>query len=488
MRKFFLLVTAIFGASVVLAQSDGQLLSLEQAIVMALDHNPAMLATEHSVAAARHNRQAAAGLRFPQINAVGNYSYLGQNISINANNLKQNFAINIGGFVSSALADGLISQHAASLLQGALGAASSLDWSYTIQRRSLGFVGGEVTLPIFLGGKINVANRVALLEESIANEQSEQQQNSLISELIERYYAVALATQVLAARTQAAEGIRRHYDDAVAMEEQGMLARSERLYVEYKLVEAERQRQDAESSLALARSALKNTLAVQEDFLPETAMFVCDSIEPMEYYKSLAKRSNPQLSQVSDEVELAHQAVQLQRSEFFPQVALSAGGTLYEYQITDLLPRWAVGVGVSFKLFDGLNREHKYAAAKQTHQQALLLQEKAESEVSILVESLYNSLINCRNTLISINSSIRFARDYLRMQRVAFGEGWASATDLIDAELELTKSLTQRAEAAYMYDVALARLLEAAGVSERYVEYATGENSRTIKFDYDAEE
>lgn len=267
-----------------------------------------------------------------------------------------------------------------------------------------------------------------------------------------------------------------------------MLARSERLYVEYKLVEAERQRQDAESSLALARSALKNTLAVQGDFLPASAMFVCDNIESMEYYKSLAKRSNPQLSQVSDEVELAHQAALLQRSEFFPQVALSAGGTLYEYQITDLLPRWAVGVGVSFKLFDGLNREHKYAAAKQTHQQALLLQEKAESEVSILVESLYNSLINCRNTLISINSSIRFARDYLRMQRVAFGEGWASATDLIDAELELTKSLTQRAEAAYMYDVALARLLEAAGVSERYVEYATGENSRTIKFDYDAEE
>lgn len=50
MRKIFLLVTAIFGASVVLAQSDGQLLSLEQAIAMALDHNPAMLAAEHSVA------------------------------------------------------------------------------------------------------------------------------------------------------------------------------------------------------------------------------------------------------------------------------------------------------------------------------------------------------------------------------------------------------------------------------------------------------
>lgn len=488
MHKFSIYLILLFSVTAIRAQPDVRLLSLDQAISMALDRNPAMLAAESSVAAAHLNLQAAKALRFPQINAVGNYTYLGKDIAINANHIKQNFSYAAEDLIGSAVNSGLISQQAASLLQGALGAVSSFDLSYTIQPRSLGFVGGEVTLPIFLGGRISVANRAARLDKSIAEGESDQQRNSLISELIERYFAVTLATQVLAARISAAEGIKRHYDDAVAMEQQGMLSQSERLYVEYKLVESERQRQDAESDLALARSALKNSLSTSLDFLPATAMFVCDSIESAEYYKSLAESHNPQLSQVSDKVRLALEAVRLQRAEFFPQVALSAVGTAYEYQLSDLLPRWAVGIGVSFKIFDGLGRERKYAAAKQTHQQALHLQEKARSDVAMLVESLCNTLDNCRNNLISIDSSINYARDYLRMQQVAFSAGWISAADLIDAELELTKSLTQQAEAAYMYDVTLARLLESAGISESYVEYATGENSRTIKFDYDAEE
>ena len=138
-------------------------------------------------------------------------------------------------------------------------------------------------MPIFLGGKINAANRAARIDESTVKEQGVQTRNALISELVERYYGLALAAQVVEVRRQAADGIRKHLNDAIALEEQGMLAKSERLYVEYMMTQAERELQNAELQLSTIKDAMNNTLASKEvDYVPATAMFVIDNIEDVE--------------------------------------------------------------------------------------------------------------------------------------------------------------------------------------------------------------
>ena len=57
-------------------------------------------------------------------------------------------------------------------------------WCLTLQDRSLGFVGGQVTLPIYMGGKINTANRAAKINEKTAVEQGNQNRSALVSELV----------------------------------------------------------------------------------------------------------------------------------------------------------------------------------------------------------------------------------------------------------------------------------------------------------------
>ena len=473
-------VAAAMVPALVLAQGERRMLSLDEAISVTLTENPAMKAAAYEERAAQQERRAAIGLRMPQINVTGAYAYMAKDIGFDFNDMKGPAKDLTGKILGSGLiTDPTIIQG----IQGLLNPMMNADWFLKVQDRSLGFVGGEVTLPIWMGGKINAANRAARINEKTAVAQGNQTRNALISELVERYFGLALATQVVAVRQQVVDGVRRHLEDARALERNGMIAQTERLYVEFKMAEAERELANAKLQAETIASALSNTLGRESDWRPVTAMFLLAKVEDLAYYQDLAQARNPLLSQVSLKRELAQEGVRAQRADFLPQVAAIGGGSFYNYQVAGLVPRWAVGVGVNIKIFDGLNREYKYSAAKQTVRRVGELQNKAGKDIAVLVEKLYNQMMNYRNQMTSIDASLKFAEEYLRMKNAAFLEGMSSSSDLIDAELNLAGVRTERLQAAYNYDLLLARLLEAAGISDEYPSYARRNDAQAVLFD-----
>ena len=473
-------VAAAMVPALALAQGERQMISLDEAIAVTLTENPAMKAAAYEERAAQQERRAAIGLRMPQINVTGAYAYMAKDIGFDFNDMKgpaKDLAGKILG--SGMITDPTIIQG----IQGLLNPMMNADWFLKVQDQSLGFVGGEVTLPIWMGGKINAANRAAKINEKSAVEQGNQTRNALISELVERYFGLALATQVVEVRQQVVEGVRKHLQDAIALEKNGMIAQSERLYVAFKMAEAERELANAKLQAETIASALSNTLGREKEWQPVTAMFILANVEELDYYQDLAQIRNPLLSQVSLKRQLAEEGIRAQRANFLPQVAAIGGGSFYNYQVAGLVPRWAVGVGVNIKIFDGLNREYKYSAAKQTARRVGELQNKAGKDISVLVEKLYNQLMNYRNQMTSIDASIAFAEEYLRMKNAAFLEGMSSSSDLIDAELNLAGIRTERLQAAYNYDLLLAQLLEAAGSSDEFPAYARRNDAQAIHYD-----
>ena len=479
MKKVTLVMLALAAVMQLPAQEQGRTLSLEEALEMTLSDNPAIRAAEFNRRAAQQERRAAIGLRMPQIGITGSYAYLGKDIEIDLNNMKapvQNLA---GQILQSGMIPSDYIPSISQMLSGALAAS----WALPLQDRSLGFVGGDVTVPLWMGGKINAANRAARINEQTARSQGIQQRNALVSELVERYYGLALAQQVVVVRQQVVDGVRKHLEDAAALEAQGMISRSEKLYVEFKMSEAERDLQNAQSQVETIAAALNSTIGRTDDYLPVTAMFILERIEPLDHFRTLAAERNPLLDQVDQKRRLAYEGVRAQRSSFLPQVVAMGGMSFYDYQVSKVLPRWAVGVGVNFKLFDGLNREYKYSAAKQTVRRVEALQDKAGNDISVLVEKLYNQMENYRTQMASIEASLAFAEEYLKTKNAAFLEGMSSSTDLIDAELNLAKVKTERIEAAYRYDVSLAQLLEAAGISDEFTAYMRRQDARRITFE-----
>ena len=479
MKKVTLVMLALTAVMQLPAQEQGRTLSLEEALEMTLSDNPAIRAAEFNRRAAQQERRAAIGLRMPQIGITGSYAYLGKDIEIDLNNMKTPVQ-NLAGQI---LQSGMIPSDYIPSISQMLSGAMAASWALPLQDRSLGFVGGDVTVPLWMGGKINAANRAARINEQTARLQGIQQRNALVSELVERYYGLALARQVVVVRQQVVDGVRKHLEDAAALEAQGMISRSEKLYVEFKMSEAERDLQNAQSQVETIAAALNSTIGQTDNYQPVTAMFILERIEPLDHFRTLAAERNPLLDQVDQKRRLAYEGVRAQRSSFLPQVVAMGGMSFYDYQVSKVLPRWAVGVGVNFKLFDGLNREYEYSAAKQTVRRVEALQDKAGNDISVLVEKLYNQMENYRTQMASIEASLAFAEEYLKTKNAAFLEGMSSSTDLIDAELNLAKVKTERIEAAYRYDVSLAQLLEAAGISDEFTAYMRRQDARRITFE-----
>lgn len=478
MKRIWLILSAlaaVFDAS----GQQKPTLTFDEALAVTLTENPAMEASRYEERAAEQERRAAIGLRMPQISVAGAYAYLGKDIEVDVNGLKGDVKLLADKIGQS----GLIPPELLPTIGQLTGPLFAKDWALPLQERSFGFVGGEVTVPIWLGGRINAANRAARINERTAAAQGTQTRNALVSELVERYFGLALAHQVVEVRQQVVDGVRRHLDDAIALEKNGMIAYSERLYVEFKMAEAERELENAKLQEQTISAALANTLGRETECIPVTSMFILTRPEDVVYYRQLAADHNPLLDQVALKRQLAVEGVRAQRADFLPQVAAVGGATFYNYQVTDMMPRWAVGVGVSLKIFNGLNREFKYSAAQQTVRRVQALERKASEDIGVLVEKLYNQMNHYANQMISIEASLAFAEEYLRSKNAAFLEGMSTSSDLIDAELNLAKVRTERLQAAYNYDLLLARLLEAAGISEEFPFYVRRPDARHIVFD-----
>ena len=175
-------------------------LTLDDALTLMLTENSALKAAAHEAHAAAQQRRAAIGLRMPQIGVTGAYTYLAKEIGFDFNHLKTPVG-EVAGKLLPLVPDGLRPEIAGYVQQ-----LTGADWSIELQNRSVGFVGGEVSVPIWLGGKINAANRVAKINEATVDEQSLQMRNALVSELVERYFGLALAMQVVDVRRRVVDG------------------------------------------------------------------------------------------------------------------------------------------------------------------------------------------------------------------------------------------------------------------------------------------
>ena len=452
-------ILTLFSMLVVLeATAQTSHLTLDDALSLGFERNPAIVATEYAEQAAHRERQAAIGLFMPKISVKGAYTHLNKDIRIDFNPMLSSLAPIVG--------EGL--------------AMLGLDLSYTLQRRNTAFLGGDVVMPIFAGGKIWTANKAAKIEEERTRQQSRKVQGELVVEIIERYFGVELARQGVAIREEAVAVVAQHLHDIAILEREGMAVESERLYAEYRLAEAERDLHRTRLQLETARKALQTSLGTTEVVEPSTPMFLLSKIEPLEYFVAMAELHNPQLGEVNRLRELARMNLRLHRADYFPEIAAMGGMVFCNHQLSSLVPRMAVGIGLNFKIFDGLNREYKAAAARLQLRRVEALEHKAEQDIALLVEDLYNKVQSLLATVSAVERSERFAEEFLRAKRSAFGEGVATVTDVVDATLNLSRAKLERAQTAYEFDTALARLLNVSGMSEAFLQYLHAPSAQSV--------
>ncbi len=475
MNRLFLLTTLL---CLGLGTSYGQgALTLSDAMAMALSGNKQVEINKSKEKIAFSEKRIASSLRMPTLGVTASYVLMSEDIgSFDLNSLKPTVEQTLTDMLPLFAANGV------SLPTDMIQELLQQDWSFTLQDREFGLVGITASQPVFTGGKINAANKAAKIGMEQESVNTNIDNAKLVSEVVERYYGLALAVQVAQLRQEAYEGMMQHLEDARRLEESGMIAKVERLYFQVKVSEAESELQKAQMLVKTLSSALSASLGSGESYTPVSQMRVLPSIGALESYKSLALEQSPLLRQVELSRELAQQALKAERADYYPHVALMGGYDAYNYQLTEYAPKWVVGAGVSLTLFNGLSRENKVIKAKTTVKMVDAIEDKAREDIAVLVEKEYNAVMSAYQSFTSSEVTIEFAQEYLRVKELAFKAGSATAAETTDAMLNLVKAKVERLSSAFEFNKQLSKLLESCGESDSYVDYIMSASAKAVEY------
>jgi outer membrane protein TolC len=444
-RAAFIPALAIVAASAAAAD-----LSFHDALARAVAANESLLAADQAVRAGEEERAAARALRYPRLDASARYTKIDSPLLLDL----------------SPIRDVILQLHP-NVPPGALPS-----FVETIQKERFFLADVTFTWPVYTGGKIDAAGRAADAHARDAVQQRRLTQEEVTDEVVRRYFGLRLAIAVRQLRRQASDALATHLAQARRLEEEGMIARAERLHAEVAHAEAERDLARADHDVEVARAALADTLAVDDEAVtPSTPLFLVRRVEPLPAFVRRADAESPVIARLAAQGDLAAQGLAAAKARFLPDVALFGRRELHKADLTILDPGWAVGAAATITLFDGFERNHRLAAAADRQKQLALVERKARRDISTLVEARFRDLATAKEQFEALDATIALAAENLRVRDRAFEEGMATSLDVVDARVALSKVQLERVSAAYDFDVALADLLSACGEGSSFEEY-----------------
>ena len=345
---------------------------------------------------------------------------------------------------------------------------ASLEVNRTFNVRSLGL--GSVW-PIYTGGRLDALKQLAAGRADGAGAAVHSARDDLALLLAQRYFTVQLARKASQLRQAAAALAREHQQDAVKLEKTGLIARVERLKADVAVDNAVREAAKAASDLEIAQLALDRLLGTTAAVKPTTPLFVHErAVGSLAAFVDAAMASNPAWRQLDSKRTQAAANLKLQGSQFSPTVIGVANYNLNRG--SSARANWLVGVAVSVPLVERVDRANMTAAARLEQQRVEVLAEQAGRDIPTLAESQWRSMEDARQRYLAMGSAIELATETRRLAQVSFKNGQATTTEVADASLNATKASLERAQAAYDYVLALAKLLGTAGQPEKLAAHA----------------
>lgn len=330
----------------------------------------------------------------------------------------------------------------------------------------------SAVLPLYSGGQIPAAQAAAVAGVRQASAERDLESQSQVLQLVQAYFGQQLARQALEVRRNVRDGLRRHVENAEKLEREGFATKAQRLQATVARDQAEREYQRARNDLDTISASLANLLRSDRPVGTTTPLFVIStSPGPLETFRQAALSRHPQIRRLQALGEQASEGVKAQKARLKPQLYAFGQYDLHrdDALITDA--DWAFGIGLRYTFVSGSDRPRQIAATREQQVQAEAGLREARNQISTGVSKTYNDLESARQQYLLLDSSIELARESLRLQELSFREGQVTSLDVIDAQLQLGGAMVERAQAAYEYDVALARLLELSGGLDHYPDY-----------------
>ena len=444
------------------AQTEKYALTLQEAAGIMNTNNPTIQIADKAVSIMQGEKQKLNAFWYPMLNTSGMYVHLSDKVEV-----KQplnTYTEPAKEFIQSILPDD-------KLITSILDQVGSYTLSVPILQQNLTTIDANISWPVFTGGKRMYASRIGNRMLDIAKVGQEETNALLQTELIQTYYALQLADKVQEVREQTYRSLQQHYDHALKLEANGMITKAERLFAEVNRQEAKREWEASKKEREVAHQALCSLLNIQKDtsIHPISPLFVTNELPDSLYFKNMIPMTNYTISKLGLEESIADNNLRISKSAYFPTIALFGKQTLYAHNLPrNLMPRTLIGIGFTWNLFDGLNREANVRVSRLTKETLALEKEKAENTLDVMVQEIYSQLQEAQDEVYTLQTTIAMSEELLRIRRKSFEEGMATSTEVVDAEVMLSKVRIAMLLAYYQFDVSLASLCSVCGVPELF--------------------
>jgi outer membrane protein TolC len=320
--------------------------------------------------------------------------------------------------------------------------------------------------PIYLGGATDALRGFAAAQSAEALAELSHTEEEALALLAQRYFQTQMARRAASLREAAAAGVAEHDAAAEKMLSAGVASKLERLQARAALQDAQHQARKARSDAELVAVALARTVKLDGLPTPSTPLSLSsEPLPPLQDFIKTALTLHPGLAKVAakraqaEQLKAGSKALERPQVFAFGQRSLTHNGD------------WLAGVGVRMNLWDSLDHNALNRAHLSQLAQVDAADAQARSDITLLVERQWRSAEQARSQYISLAAQDELGLELLRLRRVGLQQGTSTTLDLIDAELNLAKLRTERAQIAYEHVMALVGLLQASGQLESLADY-----------------
>ncbi|GAB2661163.1 TolC family protein [Vibrio panuliri] len=450
-------LSLLFSCLVLSPVAHSAAISFDEAWQLLQQDNNSIAAQRANVERYQHLQSATDDLNLPKVTVGANYTRLDQDITVSGKQL----------FDSTGAHVPTLPPPFNQLLAG-LGSVTS-----TVSERDIFTSSIRAIWPIFTGGRISAAQSAAEGKTDEAKSQLAMETQARYEDLSKYYFSVVLAQEVVKTRELVEQGLTKHRDNALKLQQQGQIARVERLQAEAALDKAKVERKKAQKSLEIAQAALSEILNQTTTVEPSGQLFINQNLPPLSAFVDQTLTTYPGLDLLDAKEKQATSLIKAEQGKYYPEVYLYGDYSLHEDDslASQMKPDWLVGVGVNVPLFDNSGRSDQVQAAHSAVSQVRYLKAQAKQDLSVLVKKTYLEAQQAQEEVTGLSSSIDLAKENLRLRQKAFSQGISTSTDVVDAQLYLASVQTQRAAASFNYLLSLSKLLALSNQMDSFNQY-----------------
>ena len=452
---------------------------------MALRNNKQLSVAKLKQEVALNTRKAAKTKYLPKVDLLGGYEWTSQEVSLLKDSQKDMLG-NLGTTASTALGEkatnmlgtlaqqGMITPQQAQALGNFMGSqiaplaqtingfGQGITDAFRTDTRNIFAAAVMLRQPIYMGGAITAANRMAEINEQLsANSFNAANQNTLYT-IDQTYWTVVSLRQKERLAKSFLELVKKLDSDVHKMIQEGVATRADGLKVDVKVNEAVTQ---VENGLSLAKMLLCQLcgLPVSDEITlaDENTDNLSASAASAQFNMETAMSNRPELKMLENAVEISEQTTKLVRAAFLPQVALTGGYMVmnpnpfngFEKEFSGV---FNVGVLVRVPVWNWFEGAYKVRASKAATTMANLELDDAREKIELQVNQSSFKVKEANKRLAMAMKNAERAEENLRCANLGFKEGVMQSTEVMEAQTAWLQAHTQKIDAAI--DVRLSQI------------------------------